>query len=58
LRYGFDVDAAWRKGVGLSSISERIEEIGGAFEIRSSAGNGARLTATVPVEVAYVAAAG
>jgi len=55
---GFVVDAAWRKGVGLSSISERIEEIGGAFEIRSSAGNGARLTATVPVEVAYVAAAG
>ena len=49
---GFDVDAAWRKGVGLSSIRERVDECGGIFEIRSSAGAGTRLTATVPVEVA------
>jgi signal transduction histidine kinase len=54
---GFDVDAAWRKGVGLSSIRERVDECGGVFEIRSSAGAGTRLTATVPVEVAHAAAA-
>jgi len=55
---GFAVDAAWRKGVGLSSISERVDEIGGTLDIRSSAGAGTRLTATVPIEVAHAAVAG
>jgi len=55
---GFEVKAAWRKGVGLSSISERVDEMGGALDIHSSPGAGTRLTATVPLEVAPVAAVG
>jgi signal transduction histidine kinase len=55
---GFEVNAAWRKGVGLSSISERVDEIGGALDIHSSPGAGTRVTATVPVEVAHAAVAG
>jgi len=47
---GFDVDTAWRKGIGLSSISERVDEIGGALEIQSRPGAGTRLTATVPLK--------
>lgn len=48
---GFDVDAAWRKGLGLVSLEERLDSIGGSFEVRSTAGGGTRLTATVPVRV-------
>jgi len=55
---GFEVKAAWRKGVGLSSISERVDEMGGALDIHSSPGAGTRLTATVPLEMAPVAAVG
>ena len=55
---GFDVDAAWRKGVGLSSLTERLDAIGGSLEIQSRPGAGTRLTATVPLEVASVAVAG
>jgi signal transduction histidine kinase len=45
---GFDVNAAWGKGVGLVSLVERIEAIGGTLDIRSTAGAGTRLTAGVP----------
>jgi signal transduction histidine kinase len=48
---GFDVDAAWGKGVGLVSMVERLEAIGGTLEISSKSGAGTRLTATVPVHV-------
>ena len=37
---GFDVDAAWGKGLGLISMSERLEAIGGTFAIRSQPGAG------------------
>jgi len=53
---GFDVDGAWRKGVGLSSIRERIDEMGGTLEIRSRPGAGTRLTATIPLEGVAVSA--
>lgn len=49
---GFDVDAAWGKGVGLSSMSERLEAIGGTLQIRSNPGSGTRLTAVAPSSVA------
>jgi signal transduction histidine kinase len=49
---GFDVDAAWRKGVGLSSMKERLEAIGGTLQIRSEPGSGTRLTAVAPSVVA------
>jgi signal transduction histidine kinase len=49
---GFDVDAAWSKGVGLVSMVERLEAVGGSFEICSNPGAGTRLTATVSLHVA------
>ena len=48
---GFDVDAAGGKGVGLVSMVERLEAIGGSLDICSSPGAGTRLTATVPPRV-------
>jgi signal transduction histidine kinase len=48
---GFDVDAAWRSGLGLISMNERVEAIGGNFELRSSPGAGTRLEVRVPVSI-------
>jgi signal transduction histidine kinase len=45
---GFDVDAAWGKGLGLISMSERLEAIGGTLAVRSTPGAGTRLEAKVP----------
>ncbi len=50
---GFDVDAAWRKGLGLISVHERVEAIGGTFRIRSSPGAGTRLEVSVPVSISH-----
>ena len=49
----FDVDAAWRRGLGLISMQERVEAFGGTFGLRSSPGAGTRLEVSVPVSVAY-----
>jgi signal transduction histidine kinase len=46
---GFDVDAAWGKGLGLASMAERIETIGGTLEVSSRPGAGTRLSARVPL---------
>jgi signal transduction histidine kinase len=46
---GFDVDAEWGTGLGLISMSERIEAVGGTFDLRSRCGEGTLLTITVPV---------
>jgi len=48
---GFDVDAEWGSGLGLISMSERIEAVGGTFELRSRRGEGTFLTITVPLAV-------
>jgi signal transduction histidine kinase len=48
---GFDVNAAWRKGLGLISVRERVEAIGGTFALHSSPGAGTRLEVNVPVAV-------
>jgi signal transduction histidine kinase len=45
---GFDVDAMWGSGLGLISVDERVEAIGGTFEIRSGPGAGTRLEVKVP----------
>jgi signal transduction histidine kinase len=46
---GFDVDQAWSKGLGLASMSERTESIGGTLAIHSAPGRGTRLAITVPL---------
>ena len=48
---GFDVEAAWGKGLGLISIGERLEAIGGTFRIQSEAGSGTRLEVVIPPRV-------
>jgi signal transduction histidine kinase len=49
---GFDVDQSWGKGLGLISIEERLDAIGGTFQIHSKAGSGTRLDITVPASAA------
>lgn len=46
---GFDVAAVWGRGLGLISGRERVEAIGGTFEIHSRPGAGSRLEVRVPV---------
>jgi signal transduction histidine kinase len=46
---GFDVDAAWGKGLGLVSMSERLEAIGGQLDIRSKPGAGTLIQVKVPL---------
>ena len=54
---GFDTEAAWQKGVGLLSMVERLEAIGGSLEIRSAIGAGTSVTASVPLPALVVATA-
>ena len=49
---GFDVDAQFGKGLGLVSMTERLEAVGGTLKIRSTPGSGTRLKMTVPVVIA------
>jgi signal transduction histidine kinase len=54
---GFDVDAVWGRGLGLISMHERVEAIGGTFEIRSGPGAGTRLDVGVPASILHDTAA-
>jgi signal transduction histidine kinase len=45
---GFDVDDAWRRGLGLVSMGERLESVAGTLDIHSRAGAGTRLSISVP----------
>jgi signal transduction histidine kinase len=45
---GFDV-AQKPKGVGLRSIKERAESVGGTFVLESSPGNGTRIEVIIPI---------
>jgi signal transduction histidine kinase len=49
---GFDVNGAWRNGLGLISMLERVEAIGGSLQIRSTPGGGTSVVATMPLAVA------
>lgn len=40
-----------RMGVGLTSMRERAEEVGGTFTIRSSPGSGAQVVASLPLDI-------
>jgi signal transduction histidine kinase len=46
---GFDVGASQGKGIGLISIGERVEAVGGTLDIRSTPGAGTSLTIAVPI---------
>jgi len=46
---GFDVKNAWGKGLGLLSMSERLEAVGGMLDVRSSPGSGTSVRFRVPV---------
>ncbi len=48
---GFDPLTAPR-GSGLQGMADRIEAVGGAFELRSAPGRGTTVSATIPVESA------
>jgi len=45
---GFDVNGAAGKGLGLISMHERAESIGGTLKVMSRKGSGTRLQVTVP----------
>jgi signal transduction histidine kinase/ActR/RegA family two-component response regulator len=47
---GFDVDDAVGKGLGLISMNERLDAVGGSLEIRSKPGVGTELTIRVPLD--------
>ena len=46
---GFDVDAAWGRGLGLISMGERLETIDGTIAIRSTPGAGTTVEVVVPL---------
>jgi signal transduction histidine kinase len=46
---GFDPATAWHSGVGLVSMTERLEALGGTLKIQSRIGAGTCVTATVPL---------
>jgi signal transduction histidine kinase len=46
---GFDVDDIRTKGLGLLSISERLQTVGGRLDICSRPGSGTQLEIVVPV---------
>jgi signal transduction histidine kinase len=48
---GFDVDAAMGKGLGLISMTERLEAIGGTLQIRSQPAAGTTLEVRVPLSI-------
>jgi len=52
---GFDVNDAWRRGLGLVSMSERLESIDGTLDIDSRPGSGTRLSISVPFRADAIA---
>lgn len=46
---GFEVDRVWGKGLGLISMGERVEAVGGRFELYSKPGAGTKVEVRVPL---------
>ena len=55
---GFETDRAWGHGLGLISMRERIESIGGTIDVRSSRGKGTRLEVSAPLAPDWTGDAG
>jgi two-component system sensor histidine kinase DegS len=55
---GFDTNLAWGSGLGLISMRERVESIGGTIAIRSGRGAGTRLEITAPLDADWTEDAG
>jgi signal transduction histidine kinase len=53
---GFDIDAVSWKGLGLVSMAERVELIGGSLRVSSTPGTSTRVEATVPIQADEVRA--
>jgi two-component system, NarL family, sensor histidine kinase DegS len=54
---GFNVDEAMSKSsraIGLTTLRERIEMLGGQLQVQSSLGHGTRVELTIPVEAEFV----
>ena len=49
---GFDVESAPNGGLGLMSMRQRVESVGGLLEIHASPASGTRLRVTVPTPTA------
>ena len=48
---GFDAaEVASKATFGLFSIRERLEQLGGSFEIKSEPGHGSKITMTAPLK--------
>jgi signal transduction histidine kinase len=47
---GFDPAGEFTSHLGLNSMRERMAALGGALEIESAPGQGARIRATVPLK--------
>lgn len=52
---GFDVTAAWDRGLGLISMSERLEAVGGSLDIQSAPGAQTKVDLVVPLVAAAIA---
>lgn len=46
---GFDVATAWGRGLGLISMSERLEALGGTMQVESKRGAGTQLRIAAPL---------
>jgi signal transduction histidine kinase len=54
---GFDVNGPPNAGLGLISMRERVESVGGVLEIHATPASGTRLRATVPIQASESALA-
>jgi signal transduction histidine kinase len=54
---GFDVNAPPNAGLGLISMRERVESVGGVLEIHATPASGTRLSVTVPIRASESALA-
>jgi two-component system sensor histidine kinase NreB len=45
---GFEL-ATVRRGVGMRSMTERVESLGGSLDVRSALGSGTTISATIPL---------